>query len=334
MAYTPTQTRRVHATVEDGRITPLGGVEVIVSDHCNIACRQCNHASPIMPKWNADPDEIARDAKSLAGILTPDFVKVLGGEPLLNPRLGEILAKLRGTGLSDHHALVTNGILFDRMTDEIWSNIDEVEVSNYPAAKLSEAKIADWRSTAAAHGVKFTHNLFADFRRTFTSMTCQNDDLVADVFKACKIVHVWGSHCLYKGRLYRCPQSVYAPSLSGRNVQEGVALSDRAGLRDEVLAMLNDPTPLESCKNCVGTSGLKQPHTVLPRRDWAEDAARPMEDNIDYALMAENQIILKALDDCKVHESHANPSPLRRLAERLGYAPGRVRRSTVLRADD
>lgn len=324
---------RFQADIVGNKVRPLGGLEVIVSDHCNITCRQCNHASPVIPKWNADVSSIVSDCTILAGVFAPSFIKFIGGEPLLNPELSNIIRGVRRTKLANHHILVTNGLLLDRMDEGIWEQIDEIEISQYPNTKLTTADVEKYEAKANAHGVKFTHNVYEHFRRTFTSMKSESDELTAKVFRACKIAHVWGCHALYQGRLYRCPQSIYVPKLIDEDLGEGIAISERDSLRTEILDLINSEMPLASCSHCVGTSGVKEQHKLLRRTEWRSDLESRYEINIDQALLEENLQLHKGLDDCKVPSHRVHRSPFKKLIETLGYMPKRIRKSTFKRSN-
>jgi hypothetical protein len=65
--------------LEGGFIVPPTHLEFIVVDHCNISCRACNHASPALEKWFADPETVHRDLSILARYYRPRLVKVIGG---------------------------------------------------------------------------------------------------------------------------------------------------------------------------------------------------------------------------------------------------------------
>ncbi len=93
------------------------GVEVNVSHHCNLSCRGCAHLSPVMAKQYASPEQILRDLSVLAKHMQADHVRLLGGEPLLHPRLTEVIAAARQSALAGRIRVVTNGILLWRMTD-------------------------------------------------------------------------------------------------------------------------------------------------------------------------------------------------------------------------
>lgn len=318
------QTRSV---LKDDRIVPPTGLELVVADHCNITCRQCNHGSPVMAKWNARAADVARDLGLLARHYRPTFVKYIGGEPLLHPDLPAILRAGHAARIADHHLLVTNGTLLDRMNDDIWSLLDEVEVSVYPDSDVTGDKLARHRDAAERHGVVFTINHFPQFRRTFTRQRNEDDDLVSQIFRACKAANVWGCHTVYKGALYRCPQSVYALRLADAPGFDGFALEDGEDLTLRLLAFLNNPQPLASCRYCVGTAGRKEPHAMLTRTGWRDDLDTPVEAMLDRALLSESLRDAVTLDDCKTPDHHRARAMVKRWLARLGYRPKRMRRA-------
>ncbi|WP_010141351.1 radical SAM protein [Oceanicola sp. S124] len=323
---------RTKAHVVEGKIIPLDGIDVLVADHCNIACRQCNHASPVLRKRNAEVEETVRAVAVLAEVMRPRHVKFMGGEPLLNPKLAEIIEGVRGTGIADRYVLVTNGMLLGRMDERIWGLIDELEISQYPGANLTDDFLAGIRARCEAHGVTYTRNAFPEFRRTFSSRRIQDPALVERVFSACKIANVWGCHAVHRGRLFRCPQSARFPELVGMEGEEGVALTPRDSLRDDILAMINGDTPLDACQSCVGTCGKKFAHDMVPRREWMEDLAIAPEDCIDYELLEQSEQLVRRLDDCKTPDHRIDRSAFKRALDKIGYVPRRMRKATYHRA--
>lgn len=292
--------RHTRCRIEGNHIIPPTGLELIISDHCNISCRQCNHGSPYMRNWNADPLDVARDLGILARVFRPAFLKMIGGEPLLHPDLPGVIRAACNSGITDHYTLVTNGILLDRAPEDLWKLIDEIEISRYAAGGLDDGILNRARRHADKHGVKFTLNVYHDFRLTFTKCRIDDDALVQKIFRACKMANVWGCFGLYKGRIYRCPQSMYAPALAGIEATEGIAVSDSGDFQDRLFTFLTSPEPLVSCRYCVGTSGRKQPHRLLTRKEWHGDLAMPVEAMIDRDLLERNLTEINPLDDCKL----------------------------------
>ncbi|HUC36682.1 MAG TPA: hypothetical protein VMR97_06120, partial [Acidimicrobiales bacterium] len=56
--------------------------EINVAEHCNLSCRGCSHASPVVPNYFADPDELHDSLSFLARRYHSRQVRLVGGEPL------------------------------------------------------------------------------------------------------------------------------------------------------------------------------------------------------------------------------------------------------------
>src|SRR5262249_58418964 len=78
----------------NGRIVTRS-LEVHVTDHCNLRCEQCCSLSPFLPPWYEDPERLRRDFTAARRVLAPTFLKLVGGEPLLHPRLLDCLTVAR-----------------------------------------------------------------------------------------------------------------------------------------------------------------------------------------------------------------------------------------------
>lgn len=291
---------RVLSSIANNKIVAPLNLELIVADHCNIACRQCNHASPIVKKWNASVEETQRTLTLLADVFHCKTLRILGGEPLLNPNLVDIILIAKQSGIGDAVQLTTNGMLLDRLSDEGWTALDEIEISLYETSKLTEAKIDAFKRKGKQFHTRVNVSKYPNFRMTFSSQTSDNTALVEDIWQACKMANVWGCYSLRDGTLYRCPQSIYISEFADGNFgDEGFKLAGRAQLQDDLLAFLNAPGPLKSCRNCVGSSGKKIEQTDLTRRTWKTDLDKPLEDMVDFGLLEQAKKESNIIDDCR-----------------------------------
>lgn len=284
---------------QHGMIVPPTGLEVIVSDHCNISCRQCNHASPVQRKWNVDPDELASDLASLGRVYKPAFLKIIGGEPLLHPQLQAVIEAAAASDISDYLLLVTNGMLLDRLSDQSWQVLSEVEISRYPGIEFDARILEAAKVKAAAFDTVLSINTFPDFRWTFTKVRNENDDLLNKVFSACKMAHVWGCHAIYQGRIFRCPQSIYIQNLVERSLEEGLTIHENASFKDELLSFLQSSVPLASCRYCVGSCGKKHQNAQVSRKAWRDDLQHSVSEMLDYDLLERSLQERNPVDDCK-----------------------------------
>ncbi len=115
--------------IVDGKIRPHYACQADIVRHCNLACRDCDHISPIANHRFANPESLYRDFSILAKVYKPQFVQLLGGEPLLHPGIVTVLKAVRASEISDRVMVLTNGLLLPLMKDEFWENLDDLEIS-------------------------------------------------------------------------------------------------------------------------------------------------------------------------------------------------------------
>lgn len=299
---------RALCPIIDGFIVPPTHVELIATDHCNIGCRTCNHASPLMPAWFAKPETVRRDFAILAKYYRPAFVKVLGGEPLMHKQLAAVIQAARETGISRHFTLVTNGMLLHRAPDELWDSIDEIEISIYPNIPGTEEILALAEKKTRSLGKKLTVYHYDDFRATFSLRGTDDTGLVSKIYAACKIANLWGCHAVKDGYFYKCPQSIYIPELTGkRHADDRVEIVDDVGFRARLHAFLNSPTPLAACTHCVGTVGIQETHALLPKDACRQHIDKRSEDLVDPRWLEHSLQVQDVVDDCKIPTRYQAP---------------------------
>lgn len=133
-------------------------LDVHVTDHCNLRCRGCIHFAPLAERGFLDLNEYERDLDRLAAIEgLGDYLLTLmlmGGEPLLHPRLPQIVRLTRRYLPQATVALCTNGLLLKLMGEDFWSALAEADVqlriSPYPI-RVDYRALAD---LAVSHGVQ------------------------------------------------------------------------------------------------------------------------------------------------------------------------------------
>ncbi|MDR3303857.1 MAG: radical SAM protein [Treponema sp.] len=138
-------------------------LEVSVTDHCNLNCKYCGNFSPLAPEKYIDIDIFDRDCARLSSLAKGNIkaIRLLGGEPLLHPRLIEVLDIARKHFTLSRIELVTNGLLLLKMTEPFWEkcqiNTIHVSISHYPI-KLNYSKI---KAIAKSYNVKTDYGNFA-----------------------------------------------------------------------------------------------------------------------------------------------------------------------------
>lgn len=279
--------------IVDGKVIPHSGCELNVVDHCNLACSDCNHASPVSGKHRASPDQVYRDFSAMATVFKPSLVKFIGGEPLLHPNLIELIAAVKRSRICGHMLVVTNGVLLPRMGERFWQAVDSIEISVYPGIPFEADTRELCRKMAAAHGVRVETHRFDRFRRTFSIPGFQDEKLMQRCYRACKIAHHWGCHSVHEGRFYKCPQSIYIPRMLGwaadRRTVDGLEIKDSPTFLHDLYSFLTSPEPLQSCRHCLDSHGIMRPLTQVPRKEWLAQHAQPAEALLDLEQLRKNE---------------------------------------------
>ncbi|MEV7938659.1 radical SAM protein [Kitasatospora sp. NPDC088264] len=275
-----------------GRLHNPEGCELNVVLHCNLRCRACSHLSPVLPPWFADPAQIARDLVGLAGSYSCGHVKILGGEPLLHPRLPEVIAAVRDSGITDRVAVCTNGRLLSSRDPWLWRLVDEIEISVYPGQAPTPVELDALRRRAEEHAVRLDVKLVPVFRESYAEQGSEDPHLTARIYRTCEIVHVWRCHTVHEGVFYRCPQSyfLHRPEAPGARVpSDGLPIRSDPGFLVDLHAYLTSSRGPAACRWCLGTVGRRRPHSQLPRAGWRAAQDAPSEELVDLRLLAERE---------------------------------------------
>jgi hypothetical protein len=265
-------------------------LEIMAAHGCNLTCRSCTHASPILrPKDIADPQSTYRELGLLARSYRPRRVKLLGGEPLLHPDPVGLARAVRDSGITDNVTVVTNGVLLPRQGPDFWAAVNEVWVSVYPGHEPADGEVTRWRSMSEEHGVEVKLHYYEQFRESHSEYGTKDDGLVRRIYHTCEIVNLWCCHAAINGHFYKCPEAYFLPVLRGEEPSDGLPITGDAGQTDRILAYLNSPEPMDACRFCLGTVGLAFPHQQMRRREWRAPQQKPTEELVDYPYLAERE---------------------------------------------
>ncbi|MDR1933298.1 MAG: 4Fe-4S cluster-binding domain-containing protein [Spirochaetales bacterium] len=185
--------------------------DIHVADHCNLNCRGCEHFSCIAEEKFLDPDTFDRDCARISELTQGqlDDISVLGGEPLLHPKLTEFLNIIRKYFKTCGIKIVTNGILLLKQKDEFWENCKlnnaEIIITVYPV-KIDHEAIQD---RAQKYGIKLRYwgdpgEITKWQRRPLDLQGKQN---INDSFRLCYMAN--GCIQLVDGKLYTCAVIAY-----------------------------------------------------------------------------------------------------------------------------
>jgi organic radical activating enzyme len=273
-------------------------LEYNVAHHCNLRCDHCDHLSPFFnvkedAAYNSSisVDYFARELALLAPHVHTEKFLILGGEPLLQPRILEFLGHLRASGITDKIVLVTNGFLLARQPDELFQSVDKITISHYTSQPLAEDIIESIRARCDAAGVEL--EIFRQPRFSMSVVGQKNQDMeqVDNIFQTCTVA--WSQRCyaIQDGYIYRCSR---APFLGYRLFQEGkverdfhkedgLLLVDSIDFGQRAKAYFESTKPLKSCEFCLGSVGKRVEHRQIAKPEiegkvWAD---RTIAESID-----------------------------------------------------
>lgn len=244
----------------------ISAVEINAVMHCNLTCAGCSHGSPLARPSNTDPDVVFNDLSNLKTVAAIDEIRVVGGEPLLHPRLSDLLRAIRATGAGRRVRLITNGTRLRHAGWQWVSYVDEVSVSVYPDAVVPQDAIDELQRRGASAGAQVTINPFNFFRPVIARELLSAEETAA-VFETCQVAHAWSCHPVHEGYVYLCPMTVPMPGTAPGDVSR-CSIEPVATLADRLAGFLRRTVPLPECSSCLGTVGQLIPHRLANRKTW------------------------------------------------------------------
>lgn len=185
-------------------------VEFSAALHCNMNCRSCTHFSPLSEKRFYDFEKFQKDIQRLRQLVARiDTIRIMGGEPLLNPQLAGYITLTRKVYPYSEIQLVTNGLLLKTMKKELidilLNNRILIHISFYPA--IAEG-IEDILRFLEDHKLPYTiENMITRFAKVLSKHKIGNP------FSPFKPV---GCNCpnLFEGYMAVCPRVMFISDLN------------------------------------------------------------------------------------------------------------------------
>jgi len=113
-------------------ILTIPSIEFDIVDHCNLNCKGCGHLSPISNEYFADEVSFKKDLLRIKALgINTDKFRLLGGEPLLHPKINEFIIITRSVFEKAFIEIVTNGILLFEMQQSFWKLCKELDIHIY-----------------------------------------------------------------------------------------------------------------------------------------------------------------------------------------------------------
>jgi len=144
----------------------------------------------------------------------------------------------------------------------VWEALDRLTLSLYADVSVPAFATEYVRSKCEEYGVLLTVKRIDEFQR-MTPIVPLDGDACAAVHRGCWLRH--RCHTLTGGRFFKCTRP---PALHGESSvvlqRDGISL-EAGDLREQLLAYLTCDSPLESCKQCLGSTGDWIAHSQATR---------------------------------------------------------------------
>lgn len=230
------------------------GVDLV--SHCNLNCQCCGHFSGIARPEFASVESFASDMKRLNELCVPmQEISLLGGEPLLHPKIEEFCLSARKYFPLVYLNIKTNGLLLPKQPDSFYetcaNNDVTIIITKYPL-KFDYDRVAD---QIRAKGVKVIYyGTTGDYIKTSWKMSL---DLTGsqNPYKSFKVCPQKNNCIALKdGKIYTCETIACAKYFNEYfNQNLSVLESDSIDIYkikspDEIFSHLIHPTSF--CRYC------------------------------------------------------------------------------------
>ena len=232
----------------------LDYLELHAAHHCNLNCKGCGHYSNIAEPEFPTLSEFERDSARLKELIIHiRKIRLLGGEPLLNPELPQMIQIMHDAFPQSDIRIATNGLLIPNADEQLFKAMRDYEVrfdiSLYPPTKKLMKIIQE---VCAEQSVQYTFSPeITEFYNFGDTSVPQEPE---QIYNSC-----WAKHChmMLDGKIAVCPKPLIRYKFSGLGwehffEEDVIDLYDETLTPDVLLRRLNQPCRL--CQYC-------DPHT-------------------------------------------------------------------------
>lgn len=265
-------------------------LELHVSNHCNLSCRGCSHLTPLESPCFINLDETIKSLNLLKKHLHCKVIRLLGGEPTLNPLLSQVVKEVKSTHIADKISLPTNGLLLHKITDDILKNIDMIEISNYNYAPKKQESIINWaKEIKEKYNIKIIIYMYKYFREPYSTQKNNDLKLTQKIYDTCIVANKWQCFNIYENYIFKCPEAMaLSKNLKDESFDKnGLKIQDSIDFEAQLNKYLFDKNHLSACQYCLGTTGNLFPIEQVHKEKYKELASRPIYDLLDQSFLTE-----------------------------------------------
>lgn len=231
-------------------------LEYHIADHCNLKCANCEHYSGLVPgEVFPDVEKFSEDIHQLKKLIDDiGIIRILGGEPLLNPQIEEFIRITTDVYPDSLIRIVTNALLLKTMPETFFDTVNSlpegsgIDISLYP---VMEAHIESIKNMLKEKKVSYSVSPVMNMFRKQQKLAPSKDDEMNLKFYNC---FQKGCVNLYDGKIAACflPFTTkYFNSYFDKNLPEdGWVDLYEEGLTTEMIRQKLS-VPFERCRYCM-----------------------------------------------------------------------------------
>lgn len=186
----------------------IGHIEVTVTEKCNLRCKNCSNLMPYYSNpQNANMKKnIVAIHNLLANIEYLGEIRLLGGEPFLNPNLTEIISEF------SHHEKVGSVTIYTNGTIIPNKNVLECIKQNNVMLHISDYGIANEKrelliQKCEENDIRYSRRVYDewyDYGTVTDNQMSVNE--IENMFRHCASAYC---HTMINGQLFRCPREAH-----------------------------------------------------------------------------------------------------------------------------
>lgn len=245
-------------------------LEIQITDSCNLNCKGCSHCAGIIKKQHHVPLEFFQSDLKRMKELVPQITKIriLGGEPLLNPKLEDYFIYARSVYPESDIRITTNGTLILTKGETFFQKLHAykigLDISVYPPVLKHLEEIKE-----ILRRYKVKYKCTETIQKFAKRISLDGKSEIEQTFYSCN--SKW-CNFLREGVLSLCPAPIILEWLAKHfdfqvDTNAGkLDLYDPLLVGEHVVKFLNSPNPV--CRYCVD----------LEFFDWEQNAVPKLED--------------------------------------------------------
>lgn len=237
-------------------------LQYVVTERCSLRCRDCSHLMQYyhhpenvdLARYRPAFDRLLRHVHMISDL------RILGGEPLMNPEMQQVIEWYHDEPRIRTISVYTNGTIVPNEKTLValaYPNV-RVHISQYP---VNATRIEKVKAALEAHDVHYYIEPFTNWQ-TPGNLVQRHDSAERNIEKFQRCFDSNG-YSFYKNRLYRCPRAVHGVQVGAMPdvPSEYVALGDASlpeATIDTQLRALMARTSLLACDYCDGLDNHRQ----------------------------------------------------------------------------